>query len=412
MDKSLFKRIVNQLLPDMTDADERKALIESALYDSPVLDRIKWSGASRGFTVRLVRTLEDFGEIEAGKPAIVALLEDLREQVGDDRQKQIDDILKAFTSKPPPEDITAPDKTFDEGELYVFISYARPQQPIAETIEQFLSSAGVKVFRDTSEIREGANWDMTIETALQESQRMVLLLSSASMPYRKEVHREWFFFDQQRKPIYPIYVEDCDLHSRMYAYNYIDARESLQTALDRLLAELKRDFDLPEAITGADKVSVIPDVDTEDRDLPDTIQAMWDAINQPDTDVILTEEQALELRTYKPANLREYRLGRVAEWSLPRYRLDKRFVNLTLLLDKGEQEQQRWQKADDFRFDDLRDVLAKIDDPALVLLGAPGSGKSSLIRRLQLDHSIDQLRDDGDELTFFIQLNGYRAREA
>jgi len=408
MNKPLFDRIIAQLLHDMTDADERKALIESALYGSPVLDRINWSGAARGFTVRLVRTLEDFGEIEAGKPAIVMLLEDLREQVGDDRQKQIDDILSQFSAPALLPDITPPEKTFDEDELYVFISYARPQQPIAEKIEQFLISAGVKVFRDTSEIREGANWDMTIETALQESQRMVLLLSSASMPYRKEVHREWFFYDQKRKPIYPIYVEDCELHSRIYAYNYIDARKSLQTALDRLLAELKRDFDLPEAITGADKVSVIPDAETEERELPDTMQAMLDAIQQPDSDVILTEEQATELKAHKPVNLTEYRLGRIAEWSLPRYRLDKRFVNLTLLLDKGEQEQQRWQKADDFRFDDLRDVLAKIDDPALVLLGAPGSGKSSLARRLQLDHSIDQLRDDGDEITFFIQLNGYR----
>jgi hypothetical protein len=51
---------------------------------------------------------------------------------------------------------------------------------------------------------------MTIE-ALQESQRMVLLLSDASMPYRKEVHREWFYFDQEKKPIYPIYIEDCKL---------------------------------------------------------------------------------------------------------------------------------------------------------------------------------------------------------
>ncbi len=410
MDKPLFDRIIQQLLPDMTDADERKALIESALYGSPVLGRINWSGAARGFTVRLVRTLEDFGESEAGKPAIVALLEDLREQVGDNRKKEIDNILSQFFAPAPTADITPSEKTFGEDELYVFISYARPQQPIAEKIEQFLISAGVKVFRDTSEIREGANWDMTIEKALQDSQRMVLLLSSASMPYRKEVHREWFFFDQQRKPIYPIYVEDCQLHSRMYAYNYIDARDSLQTALDRLLTELKRDFDLPEAITDADKVAVIPNADTDERELPDTLQALLDAIKKPDGDVVLTVDQATELKDYKPLNLTEYRLGRIAQWSLPRYLLDRRFVNLTLLLDKGETEQQRWQKADDFRFNDLRDVLARVDDPALVLLGAPGSGKSTLLRRLQLDHSIDALRDDTEQMSFFIQLNAYRAR--
>lgn len=101
---------------------------------------------------------------------------------------------------------------------------------------------------------------------------------------------------------------------------------------------------------------------------------------------------------------------RIAEWSLPRYYLDKRFVNLTLILDKGEQETQRWQRAEDSRFNDLRNVLDKTkDDPALVLLGAPGSGKSTLLRRLQLDHSIDRLRDEVEQIIFFVQLNGYHA---
>ncbi len=100
----------------------------------------------------------------------------------------------------------------------------------------------------------------------------------------------------------------------------------------------------------------------------------------------------------------------MAEWSQPRYALDTRFVHLTLLLDKGENDPQRWQP-EDYRFNDLRNVLAKVDDPALVLLGAPGSGKSTLLRRLQMDHSLDQLRDDGPDITFFIQLNSYRGEQ-
>ncbi|MBK6796337.1 MAG: NACHT domain-containing protein [Acidobacteria bacterium] len=118
----------------------------------------------------------------------------------------------------------------------------------------------------------------------------------------------------------------------------------------------------------------------------------------------------MAIRDHKPTNLKDYRIGRIAEWSLPRYYLDKRFVNLTLILDKGETEQQRWQRTEEFRFDDLREVLSKAEDsPALVLLGAPGSGKSTLLRRLQLDHSIDRLRDNVEEVSFFVQLNGYRA---
>jgi predicted NACHT family NTPase len=103
-------------------------------------------------------------------------------------------------------------------------------------------------------------------------------------------------------------------------------------------------------------------------------------------------------------------LGRVVEWSQPRYELDKRFTQLTLLVDQGEEAQQRWEARK--RFEDLRNVLNETpDSPALVLLGPPGSGKSTLLRRLEWDLTLDALRhgpEDAGPLTFFIQLNQYK----
>jgi formylglycine-generating enzyme required for sulfatase activity len=123
-------------------------------------------------------------------------------------------------------------------------------------------------------------------------------------------------------------------------------------------------------------------------------------------------ELASQIRERRPTNIKEFHLCRIAEWSAPRYHLDKRFVNLTLLLDEGEAAQQRWQRAENIRFNDLRDVLKKTEnDPVLALLGAPGSGKSTLLRRLQLDHSADRLRDGSDWITFFIQLNEYHGEQ-
>src|SRR5881394_343925 len=84
--------------------------------------------------------------------------------------------------------------------------------------------------------------------------------------------------------------------------------------------------------------------------------------------------------------LAEYRRGRIAEWSQPRYEIDRRFVKLTLVLDKGPDSQQRWEPATLPPFDDLGEVLRKTADrPALVVLGAPGRGKSTLLRRLERD---------------------------
>ncbi|MGH9853070.1 MAG: NACHT domain-containing protein, partial [Blastocatellia bacterium] len=258
-------------------------------------------------------------------------------------------------------------KTVDDGELRVFISYARPDQAVAKKVEAFLTAAGVRVFLDIKSIPPGANWNQTIEKALRECQRMVLLLSPDSMPEReperKEVEREWFYFDQERKPIYPLFIRDCKLNSRFVGINYIDARSDLPGALERLLGELRRDLDL-------------------------SIPAPAD-------------------------NLTEYRRARIAEWSQPRYQLDHRFVNLTLTLDRGEDEQQRWQRVEEPPMKDLRDVLEKArEHPALVLLGAPGSGKSTLLRRLQLDHSQERLDDGAEQISFFIQLNEYRGEQS
>ncbi len=291
--------------------------------------------------------------------------------------------------------------------LYIFISYARPQQAIAEQVEAAMRGAGLRIFRDTSDIRSGAHWDMTIEKALHEADRMVLLLSSASMPYRKEVHREWFFFDQERKPIYPLYVEDCELHSRMYVYNYIDARTDLTAAIEKLLAEIQREYVLPGDPTGADRILVVENAEV--RTLPEAMNDLLKAIRDPKGSIALTPELTDEMVKRPPESLTEYRLGRIVEWARPRYQLDNRFVNLTLLLDQGEEAQQRWLKPESSRkFNDLRDVLAEYErDPAFVILGAPGSGKSTLLRRLQLDHEMDRLRDEGERLSFFIQLNKY-----
>ncbi len=410
MDKALFDRIVDFLQPLLQDPDDRRALVESALYGNPVLNQINWRGAAQPFTSQLVRTLDAYGDLVKGQPAAAALLQGLI--LGVDKQAERDALiadLKAArsTTSATPLPLTLPSEKLP-GDLYVFISYASPDRAIAEQVEVYLKAAGLRVFRDSSDIRKGANWDLTIEQALNECQRMVLLLSSSSMPDRKEVFREWFYFDQERKPIYPLFLEKCKLHSRMYAYNYIDAQGTkLQAALEVLLKELERDFTPPHAPDSTDRILVSDSAEV--RTLPQALEDLLKVARDPKASIILTPEQIREIAQHKPAQPTEYRLGRIAEWSEPRYQLDNRFVNLTLLLDQGEDAQGvRWQNAEARRFHDLREVLAdRVNDPALVLLGSPGSGKSTLLRRLQLDDAIDRLRDGGGRLTFFIQLNSF-----
>ncbi len=261
-----------------------------------------------------------------------------------------------------------------EDDPYVFISYASPDIEVAEKVEDFLASAGFRVFRDRKDIHSGHNIYKAINRALTECDRIVLLQSPASMPEAPEVFKEWMLFDIDNKPIHPLYLQDCDLFGRLRLIKYIDARTDLQGALETLAGDLRRKVDL---------------------------------MGQ------MTKEQVAEIQEHKPRDLEEYRLGRIAEWSLPQFQLDKRFVNLTLLLDKGENEPQRWFRPEDSRFDDLREVLKSTkDNPALVLLGAPGCGKSTLLRRLQLDHCRDCQRDGSGHVSFFVQLNRFRSDTA
>ncbi|HKF48288.1 MAG TPA: SUMF1/EgtB/PvdO family nonheme iron enzyme [Terracidiphilus sp.] len=143
--------------------------------------------------------------------------------------------------------------------------------------------------------------------------------------------------------------------------------------------------------------------------LPELLEGLRAAVCDPSGLITFSADQLAQIVRHQPRDLTEYRLTRIAEWSQPRFQIDRRFVSLTLLTDREEQAQGvRW-APERGRFTDLRDVVKeRPDDPALVLLGAPGSGKSTLLRRFQLDTATDTLRAGDDRVSFFVSLNRYR----
>jgi hypothetical protein len=194
---------------------------------------------------------------------------------------------------------------------YIFLCYARPDQPIAERVEEYLIRAGFRVFRDRSALRCGDNWDMVIERALHKTGRMVLLLSEHSMPYRKEVHREWFYYDQEHKPIHPLYLRPCELHSRLYAYQYIAVGNDLYAALGQLVADLTcPPQPVPQGAPG-DRIVITPAAGL--RPVPEALQDLLKAVRGEALYVALSRETVAAILKHRPADLTEYRLGRIAE---------------------------------------------------------------------------------------------------
>lgn len=126
--------------------------------------------------------------------------------------------------------------------------------------------------------------------------------------------------------------------------------------------------------------------------------------------IALTPAQARAVIQHRPRSLEQYWLGRLVEWSQPRYRLDTRFVQLSLLVDRGEdQAEERWGLSDR-RIEDLGALFAEVPDPAMVVLAPPGSGKSTILRRLEVDAALAALQGGAPRVTFFVQLNHFRPR--
>jgi formylglycine-generating enzyme required for sulfatase activity len=110
-------------------------------------------------------------------------------------------------------------------------------------------------------------------------------------------------------------------------------------------------------------------------------------------------------------DLIDYQASRVLAWSDAPDALFFRCVELTLLLDQGEDAADgRW-RAEVERYPDLVKALDRTTDPVLVLLGAPGSGKSTLLRHLELKAAAAALEAPGDSgrVPFYAPLSDYRA---
>lgn len=245
-----FQRLVNiiQKQPEFRSQADRSNFLTLSFgmtRDSEtILSRMNLSGAPLSASVEVIRFLCDYGQISQGVESLGMLLDQLMMQSGISPDADfMADLVEKYQLNNPPLKIDIPaelpaENVNPDTSTYVFISYARPQQSIAELLENHFQAVGFKVFRDTTSIRAGNNWDIKIEEALDQATHMVLLLSTASMPYRKEVHREWFAFDQNQKPIIPLYLQDCKLHSRMLAYNYIDGRTDLEQAINQIAERL------------------------------------------------------------------------------------------------------------------------------------------------------------------------------
>jgi hypothetical protein len=122
-------------------------------------------------------------------------------------------------------------------------------------------------------------------------------------------------------------------------------------------------------------------------------------------------EDDAQRATAVPADaLSRYYQEQIKLLSGSRYQIDNRFVQLTLLVDQGPDAQGLRFVPDERRgkYNSLQTLLAEVQERALVLLGRPGCGKTTLLRRLQLERAWAGPEVAGEQIPFFVPLNSYR----
>jgi hypothetical protein len=105
MDRVTRKEIAELLIPFMTTEEERRARLLLAIGDDEahtraLLNNIEYTGNVTVFVTNLIARLNDFGEIEVGKPALVELLQGIRVETGVDMQSRIDDLCQKLINQP------------------------------------------------------------------------------------------------------------------------------------------------------------------------------------------------------------------------------------------------------------------------------------------------------------------------
>jgi len=104
---------------------------------------------------------------------------------------------------------------------HVFICYSREDEDFVLKLATNLKNHGVPVWLDQWDIPSGANWNRTIERALNDCDSQLVVLSPASVR-SDEVQSEWLAALDEKKVVIPILYQTCRMPFRLNSIQYID----------------------------------------------------------------------------------------------------------------------------------------------------------------------------------------------
>jgi hypothetical protein len=128
-----------------------------------------------------------------------------------------------------------------------FFSYSREDGDFAKKLAADLKSAGAHVWMDQLDIKPGTRWDDAISQALENSPRVLVILSPASAK-SENVSDEVSFALSKTKQIIPVLFRDCDVPFRIARLQHVDFRSDYNSGLQLLLQTLSLQSPIPQAV--------------------------------------------------------------------------------------------------------------------------------------------------------------------
>lgn len=122
-------------------------------------------------------------------------------------------------------------------EARIFCSYSRKDAEFMLRLATDLRAAGQPLWLDQLDIAAGDRWDQSVEKALKGANRMLIVLSPASIA-SNNVMDEVSFALEQGKQVIPVLHQSCEIPFRLRRVQHLDFTRDYDTGLQRLLQHL------------------------------------------------------------------------------------------------------------------------------------------------------------------------------
>lgn len=268
-------------------------------------------------------------------------------------------------------------------EHHIFLSYCRADMSIALQIREALESAGHKVWQDTTAITGGAEWIRSIEDGIERAYACVSVISTNSQK-SDWVTIEYLHAQRRQKQIIPIKIDQSEIPIMMLYLNVIHCKESLQSGIHQLLSALPTSLvhgHLEKPPTASTSSQRLLEVSYVDRLLLE--YSVWQTMYTPMAGVatISTASNSRRVVKRQPTNIRP-------TFTPLQERIQQTFAEETHYTQEA--------------FSDITEAVSKAKQ--LIILGEPGSGKTTTLWKVAADYAEKCKVDSSSAIPVFVRL--------